>query len=83
VSVDLVLQTLGLAVVGMATVFCLLGALIAAVVVMSRLVDGRRQPVPLAQARENSDAQPEMAAAVAAAIRHHRARAAAGAGTAP
>ena len=82
-SVDLLLQALGLAAVGMATVFCLLGTLIAALVVMSRLVDIRRQPVPPAQARENSDAQSEMAAAVVAAIRHHRARAAAGAGTAP
>lgn len=82
-SVDLLLQALGLAVVGMATVFCLFGTLIAGVVVMSRLVDVRRQPVPQAQAREDSDAQSEMAAAVVAAIRHHRARAAAGAATAP
>lgn len=82
-SVDLLLQTLGLVAVGMATVFCLLGALIAAIVVMSRLVDNRRQPVLSAQALEHSDAQSEMAAAVVAAIRHHRARAAAGAGTAP
>ena len=82
-SADLLAQALGLAVVGMATVFCLLGALITAVVVMSRLIDARRQPVSPAQAREHGDGQPEMAAAVAAAIRHHRARAAAGAATAP
>lgn len=82
-SVDLLLQALGLVVVGMATVFCLLGTLIAAVVVMSRLVGIRRPSVPPAQFREHSDAQSEMAAAVVAAIRHHRARAAAGAATAP
>lgn len=83
VSVDLLLQALGLAVVGMVTVFCLLGALIAAVVVMSRLVGIRRPSVPPTQAWEHGDAQSEMAAAVVAAIRHHRTRAAAGAETAP
>ena len=73
-------QALGLAAVGMATVFCLLAALIAAVVAMSRLIDLRQQP---AEALEDHDAQAEIAAAVVAAIRHHRARAPAGAGTGP
>ena len=76
-------QALGLAAVGMATVFSLLAAIIAAIVVMARLIDLRRQPVPPVEALEDHDAQVEMAAAVVAAIRHHRARAAAGAGTGP
>ncbi len=82
-NVDLLAQALGLAAVGMATVFCLLAALVAAVVAMSRLIDLRRQAAEPAEALEDHDAQAEMAAAVVAAIRHHRARAAAGAGTGP
>ena len=82
-NVDLLAQALGLAAVGMTTVFCLLAALIAAVVLMSRLIDLRRQPAQPAEAADDHDAQAEMAAAVVAAIRHHRARAAAGAGTGP
>ena len=76
----MLLQALGMAAVGMTTVFCLLAALIAAVVVMSRLIDLGRQPVPPAEALEDDDAQAEMTAAVVAAIRYHRARAVAGAG---
>ena len=85
VSGDLLLQAFGMAAVGMATVFCLLAALISAIVVMSRLIDLRRPPVAVAEALEDGDPQAEMAAAVVAAIRHHRARAraAAGAGTGP
>ena len=58
---------------GMATVFVLLAALIAAIAVMSRLI-GPRQPEQPAEAPREADAQAEMAAAVAAAIRHHRGR---------
>ena len=76
-SVDLLPQALALAAVGMVTVFVLLGVLIAGTTVMSRLIDPRRQSEQSAQSRDDLDAQAEMAAAVAAAIRHHRARAAA------
>ena len=82
-SVDLLPQALALAAVGMVTVFVLLVVLIVGTTVMSRLVDPRRQFEQPAQAREDTDAQAEMAAAVAAAIRHHRARAAGAAATAP
>ena len=82
-SVDLLPHALALAAVGMVTVFGLLATLIAAVAVMSRLIDPRPQPAGPAEAAEDADAQAEMAAAVAAAIRHHRARAAAGAATGP
>lgn len=76
-------QALGLVAVGMATVFALLAALIAAVVVMSRLIRLRQQDPQPAKVVEAPDAQAEMAAAVAAAIRHHRARTAVGASTGP
>ena len=82
-NVDLLPQALALAAVGMATVFMLLATLIAAVAVMSRLIDPRPQPAEPAEAAEDADAQAEMAAAVAAALRHHRARAAAGAAAGP
>ncbi len=82
-SVDLLPQALALAAVGMITVFMLLATLIAAIAVMSRLIDPRPRPAEPAQAGEDADAPVEMAAAVAAAIRHHRARAAAGAATGP
>ena len=87
-SVDLLPQALALAFVGMATVFGLLAILIAAVAVMSRLIDPRPRPAQPAETPEDADAQAEMAAAVAAAIRHHhhyhhRARATAGAATGP
>ena len=82
-SVDLLSQTVGLAAVGMVTVFVLLALLIAAVVVMTRIIAPRRQPSPPEQALDDADLQAEMAAAVTAAIRHHRARMAAGAGLGP
>ncbi len=82
-SVDLLPQALALAFVGMATVFGLLAILIAAVVAMSRLIDSRPRPAQSAETPEDAGAQAEMAAAVAAAIRHHRARAGAGAATGP
>ena len=82
-SADFLPHALVLAAVGMATVFSLLATLIAAVAVMSRLVDPRPQPAKPAEAAGDADAPAEMAAAVAAAIRHHRARAAAGAATGP
>ena len=82
-SVDLLFQAAGLAAVGMATVFVLFAALIAAVAAMTRIVDPRRQPSRPEQAMDDADLQAEMAAAVTAAIRHHRARMAAGAGTGP
>ena len=82
-SVDALIQTVGLAAVGMVTVFVLLAALIAAVAVMTRIIGPRSQPSRPEQALEDADLQAEMAAAVTAAIRHHRARMAAGAGTGP
>ena len=80
-SASLLPQALGLAAVGMAMVFMLLSLLVAAIAVMTRLVGPRRQDVAPAEVPEHDDAQAEMAAAVAAAIRHHRARMAVGAQT--
>ena len=80
-SPEFLAQALGLVAVGMAMVFAVLAALTAAVVVMSRLMHaGRRDPQP-GEVIAAPDAQAEMAAAVAAAIRHHRARTAVGAST--
>ena len=79
-SADLLLQALGLAAVGMVTVFGLLAALTAAVLVMSRLIDPRRPAVQTGESPDDADSQAETAAAVAAALRHHRAAAGAGTG---
>ncbi len=81
VSAGLLPQALGLAAVGMAMVFILLSLLVTAIAVMTRLVGSRRQDAEPAEVPEHHDAQAEMAAAVAAAIRHHRARMTVGAQT--
>ncbi|MCY3818241.1 MAG: hypothetical protein OXH52_02590 [Gammaproteobacteria bacterium] len=78
-SAGLIPQALGLAAVGMAMVFILLSLLVAAITVMTRLVGPRRRDAEPSEILDDDDAQAEMAAAVAAAIRHHRARMAGGA----